>query len=310
MPELPEVETVCRGLAPVMVGARFVRVEQRRADLRFPFPERFVQRLEGRRLVTLTRRAKYLVGEVEGGERLLMHLGMSGRFTVAPDVPAPAVAAGKLGDFHHETGLGATHDHVVFHMARDATRDARGQGATTTTITYNDPRRFGFMVLIAEAEFTMHKMIAGLGVEPLSNAFDAVFLAKAAAGRTSDLKAFLLDQRVIAGLGNIYVSEALFRAGLSPHRLSGSLADRRGRPTLRAERLVIAIRDVLTDAIAAGGSTLRDYAHTDGSLGYFQHAFKVYDREGAPCPRTGCCGTIRRSVQAGRSTYACGGCQR
>ncbi len=305
MPELPEVETVCRGLAPVMVGARFVRVEQRRADLRFPFPERFVARLEGRRLVTLTRRAKYLVGEIEGGERLLMHLGMSGRFTVAADVPAPADAAGKLGDFHHETGLGATHDHVVFHMARDD-----GDGASGATITYNDPRRFGFMVLMGEAEFATHKLIAVLGVEPLSNAFDAVYLAEAAAGRTNDLKAFLLDQRVIAGLGNIYVSEALFRAGLSPHRLSGSLTDRRGQPTSRAERLVAAIRDTLRDAIAAGGSSLRDYAQTDGSLGYFQHTFKVYYREGEPCPRADCGGTVRRSVQAGRSTYSCGKCQR
>ncbi|MEZ5844883.1 MAG: bifunctional DNA-formamidopyrimidine glycosylase/DNA-(apurinic or apyrimidinic site) lyase [Hyphomicrobiaceae bacterium] len=298
MPELPEVETVRRGLVPAMVGARFAQVEQRRADLRFPFPERFAARLEGRRLLSLTRRAKYLIGEIEGGERLLMHLGMSGRFTVAADAPS----TGTVAVLYHATGMAAAHDHVVFHMAGGPAGDA--------AVTYNDPRRFGFMTLVAEAEVETHRLLAGLGVEPLSNAFDAVYLADAAAGRSCDLKAFLLDQRVVAGLGNIYVSEALFRAGLSPVRRAGSLVDRRGRPSERAERLVAAIRDVLGDAIAAGGSSLRDYVHTDGSLGYFQHAFKVYDRDGAPCPRDGCSGTIGRIVQSGRSTYRCGRCQR
>ena len=185
-----------------------------------------------------------------------------------------------------------------------------GGTAGPAIITYNDPRRFGFMTLIAESELETHKLLAKIGVEPLSNAFDAVYLANAAAGRTKDLKTFLLDQQVIAGLGNIYVCEALFRASLSPTRTAGSLADRCGKPTTRTEHLTRAIRDVLNEAIAAGGSTLRDYAHTDGSLGYFQHTFAVYDREGTPCPRTGCNGTVSRSVQAGRSTYFCGRCQR
>lgn len=303
MPELPEVETVCRGLEPAMAGAVFTRVEQRRADLRFPFSERFVERLTGRRLMSLARRAKYLVGEVEGGDRLVMHLGMSGRFTVDGGEQSGRL----LGDFvrdtgAHDSGVASPHDHVVFHMA--------GGTAGPATITYNDPRRFGFMLLIAGDAWDTHKLFAGLGVEPLSNGFHADYLAARAVGRTTDLKAFLLDQRIVAGLGNIYVSEALFRAGLSPNRKAGALADKRGRPTERAQRLVPAIREVLTAAIAAGGSSLRDFAQTDGSLGYFQHRFAVYDRADTPCPRVGCDGTVKRIVQAGRSTYYCGRCQR
>lgn len=291
MPELPEVETVCRGLAPVMVGARFQQVEQRRGDLRFPFPEGFVARLEGRRLLALRRRAKYLVGDVEGGDALVMHLGMSGRFTINGD-------GHPVANFVQTTGLGAAHDHVVFRMSNGA------------TITYNDPRRFGFMDLAAADTLDSHKLFAGLGPEPLSNAFNAAYLVERAVGRAVDLKAFLLDQRVVAGLGNIYVSEALFRAALSPRRRAATLAGRRPGAVGRAERLVAMIRDVLDDAIAAGGSTLRDYAHTDGSLGYFQHRFQVYGRAGHGCSRPGCAGAIRRVVQAQRATYYCPACQR
>ena len=285
-----------------MAGARFASVTQRRADLRFPFPERFVARLEGRRVLALRRRAKYLVVDIEGGDTLVMHLGMSGRFTVAAGGETPSPRSALVGEFTHATSLALPHDHVVFDMTGGAMGPA--------TVTYNDPRRFGFMLLIPAAEVEHHALFANLGVEPLSNAFHTDFLAERAMGRTTDLKAFLLDQRIVAGLGNIYVSEALFRAGISPNRRAGALATTRGRPTERAERLVPAIRQVLEQAIAAGGSTLRDYAHTDGSLGYFQHAFQVYDRAGEACAKPGCGGTVRRIVQAGRSTYYCGACQR
>lgn len=301
MPELPEVETVRRGLEPVMAGARFERVEQRRPDLRFPFPERFAARLEGRRLLRLERRAKYLLAEIEGGDCLLMHLGMSGRFTITGRPGRSSTrrtGRHRLGEFAHETGLGAAHDHVVFHMS------------SGVVVTYNDPRRFGFMDLFPDASRASHKLLAGLGVEPLGNTLNADYLALKAQGRSTDLKAFLLDQRIIAGLGNIYVCEALHRAGLSPQRRASTLADRRGRPTPRAEPLVREIRQVLDAALTAGGSTLRDYRHADGALGYFQHAFRVYDREGEPCPKAGCRGTIRRFVQSGRSTFACRSCQR
>lgn len=293
MPELPEVETVRRGLEPMLAGQRLVRVEQRRPDLRFPLPDRFVARLEGRRIETLGRRAKYLLARLDDGEVLIMHLGMSGRFTIAT-----AQDRSQPGAFAHPTGADPVHDHVVFHVESGA------------TVTYNDPRRFGFMDLAAESGLDEHKLFSGLGPEPLGNTFSAAYLAGRAVGRFTDLKAFLLDQRTVAGLGNIYVSEALFRSGIAPGRKASSLADRRGRPTERCERLVSDIREVLTDAIQAGGSTLRDYRHADGALGYFQHAFRVYDREGEGCVRPDCGGTVRRRVQAGRSTFYCGACQR
>ncbi len=289
MPELPEVETVRRGLEPALAGARIRRVEQRRPDLRFPLPDRFATRLAGRRVVSLGRRAKYLLAGLDSGETLLMHLGMSGRFTVA---------GVRHGRFVHATGGAAAHDHVVLHLEGGA------------TITYNDPRRFGFMLLVPTALLDAHPLLRGLGVEPLGNALDAAYLAARAAGRRSDLKAFLLDQRIVAGLGNIYVAEALHRAGISPHRAASCLARNGGRPTDRAERLVPAIRAVLTAAIDAGGSTLRDYKQADGALGYFQHQFLVYDRDGEPCLRDGCKGIVRRTIQAGRSTFHCPSCQR
>jgi formamidopyrimidine-DNA glycosylase len=299
MPELPEVETVRRGLEPVMVGHRLVRVEQRRPDLRFPLPERFAERLAGRRIERLNRRAKYLVAEIEGGEALIMHLGMSGRFTIeAPVQVNGAGGSSRPGDFVHDTGALPAHDHVVFHF-EDGAR-----------VTYNDPRRFGFMDLVDHAGFETCRHFAGMGIEPLSNALNEDYLAARARGRTTDLKAFLLDQRYIAGLGNIYVCEALYRARLSPRRLAGCLADHKGRPTARCTRLVPEIRAVLAEAIEAGGSTLRDYRAADGALGYFQHAFRVYGRESEPCLAPGCRGMVRRITQAGRSTFFCSQCQR
>ena len=282
-----------------MAGQVVAELVQRRPDLRFPFPDRFAERLTGRRIRSLGRRAKYLLAHLDGGDILVMHLGMSGRFTIEPPASATGgVAAQLLGEFEHETGLHAQHDHIVFRLSNGA------------VVTYNDPRRFGFMDLVDEAGLEEHKLFKGLGPEPLGNAFHAQHLAVRAHGRAVDLKAFLLDQRVVAGLGNIYVAEALHRAGLSPNRSAASLATAAGRPTVRAERLVPAIRTVLEDAIRAGGSTLRDYRHADGSLGYFQHAFRVYGRNGEPCAREGCRGIVRREVQAGRSSFYCGQCQR
>ncbi len=308
MPELPEVETVRRGLEPVLAGSRITRLVQRRRDLRFPLPERFAERLTGRRIERLGRRAKYLLADLEGGEVLIMHLGMSGRFSVALPPPPPIRGIspargeekerGPIGAFTHVTGTASAHDHVVLEMEGGA------------VVTYNDPRRFGFMDLVAAATLNECKHFAGMGPEPLGNGFNADYLAQRAQGRAADLKAFLLDQRNIAGLGNIYVCEALFRTGLSPSRAAACLSTRAGRPTDRCERLVPAIRTVLEEAIAAGGSTLRDYAHTDGSLGYFQHSFKVYGRENEYCMREGCGGKIKRTVQGGRSTFHCGRCQR
>jgi formamidopyrimidine-DNA glycosylase len=296
MPELPEVETVRRGLEPVMATRRIARLVQRRPDLRFPLPVDFAARLTGRRIEHLNRRAKYLLAHLEGGEVLVMHLGMSGRFTVA--LKCAAERAQKIGDFVHETATLSAHDHIVFEMEDGA------------TVTYNDPRRFGFMDLVPEATLDGCKHFAGMGPEPLGNHFDAAYLASRALGKATDLKAFLLDQRIVAGLGNIYVCEALFRTGLSPSRSASCLSFKSGQPTGRCERLVPVIRDVLNEAIASGGSTLRDYAHTDGSLGYFQHSFKVYGRGGEPCVTPGCGGTIKRTVQAGRSSFHCGRCQR
>lgn len=294
MPELPEVETVRAGLAPVLVGKQLAKLEQRRPDLRFPLPERFAERMAGRTIIDLSRRSKYLLARLDDGQVLIMHLGMTGRFTVS----APTAAHGKLGHFVHAAGGDGVHDHVVFHLADGV------------SVTYNDARRFGFMLLVEGVALLDHPIMRNLGIEPLGNELSDAYLAARATGARRDLKAFLMDQRVIAGLGNIYVCEALFRAGLSPRRQAATLADRKGRPLPRATALVTAIRDVLRDALAAGGSTLRDYRLADGSLGYFQHSFAVYGQEGEPCSRQGCRGMVRRFTQAGRSTFACPVCQR
>src|ERR1700741_2405204 len=290
MPELPEVETVRMGLVPVLEGRRFIRVDARRADLRVPFPKGFAKRLSGRKGVRLARRAKYLLAELDNGETLIMHLGMSGRFTVYRNGAAFTPGEFMLETVESEAGSG-THDHVVF-----KTGAAR--------IVYTDHRRFGLMLLAKTAGLDQHPLFRGLGPEPLGDDFTAAILGAALKGKSTPIKAALLDQRVVAGLGNIYVCEALFAAGISPKRLASTVAG------ARAARLVPAIKTVLTEAIAAGGSTLRDYARTDGELGYFQHRFKVYDREGKRCPKPRCGGTIRRVVQSGRSTFFCPKCQR
>jgi formamidopyrimidine-DNA glycosylase len=293
MPELPEVETVRRGLEPVMQGARFAAVEARRRDLRWPLPKDFAKRVAGCTVTGLGRRGKYLLADLSSGEVLLMHLGMSGSFRVTQEA-----AETVPGRYHHKRGQGGAHDHVVFHM---------GNGAR---ITFNDPRRFGSMKLVAREALDREPLLKALGPEPLGNAFDAAMLARACRGKRTSLKAALSDQRVVAGLGNIYVCEALYRAGLSPRRRASTIATRAGAPNERAQALVAAIRDVLHDAIKAGGSSLRDHKRTDGELGLFQHHFRVYDREGESCPRPGCTGTIRRIVQGGRSTFYCPVCQR
>ncbi len=331
MPELPEVETVRRALAPALEGHRIVEVDQRRPDLRFPLPECFAQRIAGARVEAVRRRAKFILVALDTGETLLMHLGMSGRVLIVPRAEAEtggghagaqetvrlyhgngrAAARGNLNaaelecgpdtptntlplasDVPRSQGHLPQHDHIVFTLD-DGTR-----------IVFNDHRRFGYMDLFATASADESRHLCRLGPEPLSNRFSAPYLNTALAGRTSPIKAALLDQRIVAGLGNIYVCEALYRAGVSPRRRSGTI------PGRRAERLVPAIREVLEAAIIAGGSTLRDYVHADGGLGYFQHAFDVYDREGEDCRRPGCAGTVRRIVQSGRSTFYCSLCQR
>jgi formamidopyrimidine-DNA glycosylase len=288
VPELPEVETVRRGLQPAMEGVRFAKVEVRHRGLRWPIAKDFEKRLEGRTVEGLGRRAKYLLADLSSGDVLLMHLGMSGSFRVGRD--------SRPGVYYHERSKSQAHDHVVFHMSNGE------------VITFNDPRRFGSMKLVPRAELGEEPLLRSLGPEPLGNEFSAALLAAACAGKKASLKAALSDQRVVAGLGNIYVCEALFGARLSPRRHASTIADRHGRPNARAEALVEAIKAVLNDAIKAGGSSLRDYRRADGSLGDFQHNFKVYDREGEPCPR--CKGTIRRIVQQGRSTFYCPSCQK
>ena len=293
MPELPEVETVRRGLQPAMEGARIVKAEARRKDLRFPFQKDFVARLEGQTVTGLGRRAKYLMADLASGDVLLMHLGMSGSFRVIKD------DEGKMpGRFHHPRSGERAHDHVVFHMSSGA------------EIVFNDPRRFGYMKIIARQAIDEEPLLKGLGPEPLGNEFDAAMLARSCASRKTSLKAALLDQRVVAGLGNIYVCEALFRAHLSPRRLAATLATRKGEPTDHARRLVEAIHAVLNQAIKAGGSSLRDHRQTSGELGYFQHSFQVYDREGEKCRSPGCNGIVRRFTQNGRSTFWCPKCQK
>ena len=279
MPELPEVETVTRGLTPVMEGRVVNHVVQRRANLRFPFPEGFVDRMAGRTINQLTRRAKYILGYLDDGQVLLIHLGMSGRMTIHNDPNVPIPDAGK-------------HDHVDFVMADGA------------VVRFNDPRRFGVITLIAGGEVATHKMLAGIGPEPLGNAFNAEILAAGITKRASPIKTVLLDQKLVAGLGNIYVCEALFRSGIAPDRLAKDL-----KPG-EIERLYREIRLVLEDAIAAGGSSLKDYRQSNGELGYFQHNFRVYGREGETCIADGCGTTIERIVQAGRSTFFCPSCQK
>ncbi|MEL7111339.1 MAG: bifunctional DNA-formamidopyrimidine glycosylase/DNA-(apurinic or apyrimidinic site) lyase [Pseudomonadota bacterium] len=281
MPELPEVETVRRGLSPAMEGETIERLDVNRADLRFPFPDQFRDRVERAKITRMGRRAKFLVTELSNGEALIMHLGMSGRFTVSGEATA---------DFHHDPGTNPTHDHVVFHMSNGA------------TVTYNDPRRFGFMELWPIEDLDAYPRIKHLGPEPLSNHFNAAYLNHVLRGKAAPIKAALLDQAVIAGLGNIYVCEALFRAGISPRRKASSVVGK------RAERLAPAINEVIAEAIAAGGSSISDFASASGELGYFQKQFDVYDREGEACNTCGA--TVQRIVQSGRSTFFCSVCQR
>jgi formamidopyrimidine-DNA glycosylase len=293
MPELPEVETVRRGLQPVMEGERIVKAEARRKDLRFPFQKDFVARLTGQTVTSLGRRAKYLMADLASGDVLLMHLGMSGSFRVIEDEDTKTP-----GKFHHPRSGDRAHDHVVFHMSSGA------------AIVFNDPRRFGYMKIIARRALDDEPLLSGLGPEPLGNEFDAAMLARSCASKKTSLKAALLDQRVVAGLGNIYVCEALFRSHLSPRRLAATLATKKAEPTDHAKRLVDAIHAVLNQAIKAGGSSLRDHRQTSGELGYFQHSFQVYDREGEKCQTDGCSGIVKRFTQNGRSTFWCPKCQK
>lgn len=283
MPELPEVETVRRGLIPAMEGAVIARADVNRPDLRWPLPVDMAPRLTGKTVLALRRRSKYILADLSSGETLLIHLGMSGRMTVSGD---------PLGVFHHAHPAPVKHDHVVFQMENGA------------RVTFNDPRRFGAMDLISTPDADSHPLLARLGPEPLGNQFDESYLADALSGRNTPIKSALLDQRIVAGLGNIYVCEALYRARISPKRRARNLS------RARASALVPIIRDVLRDAIEAGGSSLRDFRQADGELGYFQHSFDVYDREGDPCRTPGCQGTITRIVQSGRSSFYCTSCQR
>lgn len=292
MPELPEVETVRRGLAPVLEGDRFAHVEQRRANLRFAFPPKFAARLEGQTVERLERRAKYILAHLSSGEILVMHLGMSGRFIIDP-----GIAGGTPGGFYYDKGVNPAHTHVIFSMARGG------------AIHYNDARRFGFMTLVEEEGLGAHKLFRSLGVEPLGGDLTPDYLAARALNKAVSVKALLMDQKIIAGLGNIYVCEALYRAGLSPLCKASKLATKAGRPTKRVVRLVAAIKEILLEAIEAGGSSLRDHRRADGSLGYFQHAFSVYGRAGEPCRTPDCGGIIRRIAQNGRSSFYCPHCQ-
>jgi formamidopyrimidine-DNA glycosylase len=291
MPELPEVETIRRGLEPFLLGRRLEYVDCRREDLRVPLPEHFAERLTGRRVQSLRRRAKYLLLGLDGDETLIVHMGMSGRFTVHP--PGREPPPNRL---FHKTPAGGggdgKHDHIVFRTDQ------------SVRIVFTDHRRFGLMLLAHTEQLEQHKLIAGLGPEPLDASFTPETLNAAIENKRTPIKSALLDQRVVAGLGNIYVCEALFRARISPTRLAASVAG------ARAARLAPAIKDVLQAAVRAGGSSLRDYARADGELGYFQHEFAVYDREQQACVRRGCAGAVRRIIQAGRSTFYCPVCQR
>jgi len=296
MPELPEVETVRRGLSPAMEGATIDRLELRRQDLRFPLPENFAAAVEGRHILSLGRRAKYLLIELDGDLTIISHLGMSGSFRIEEG------SGSQLpGDFALPRSKDEKHDHVVFHLQSQQGR---------CRVIYNDPRRFGFMHLWKRSQLDAYPPFVGLGPEPTGNLLDAGYLAKRLAGKSQPLKGALLDQSLIAGLGNIYVCEALWRSHLSPLRKSGSLVTPTGKPKKELLLLTDAIRAVIADAIAAGGSSLRDHIQADGSLGYFQHSFSVYDREGEACRTPGCSGTVSRIVQAGRSSFYCASCQK
>ena len=283
MPELPEVETVMRGLMPSMEGAVITHAQVNRPDLRWPFPAGMADRLTGARVLALRRRSKYILAELDRGETLLVHLGMSGRMTVSGD---------PLGQFVHQHPAIEKHDHVVLDMENGA------------RVTFNDPRRFGAMDLIETKGLWSHKLLSVLGPEPLGNDFNETYLIEALNGRNTPIKTALLDQGIIAGLGNIYVCETLFRCGISPKRKAGQLSAK------RIASLVPAIREVLQEAIDAGGSSLKDFRQANGELGYFQHSFDVYGREHEACRRDGCGGTIGRITQSGRSTFYCPQCQR
>ncbi|QFT74830.1 bifunctional DNA-formamidopyrimidine glycosylase/DNA-(apurinic or apyrimidinic site) lyase [Ruegeria sp. THAF33] len=283
MPELPEVETVRRGLSPAMEGVVIERADVNRPDLRWPFPERMAERLTGQRVERLRRRSKYILADLSSGETLLIHLGMSGRMTVSGD---------PLGQFVHDHPAVQKHDHVVFHMANGA------------RITFNDPRRFGAMDLLQTSSAEDHKLLSVLGPEPLGNDFHDQHLIRAFKGKNTPVKSALLDQGIVAGLGNIYVCEALYRGRVSPRRKAGQIS------APRVAALVPIIRQVLQDAIEAGGSSLRDFRQADGELGYFQHKFDVYGREGEACRTEGCGAPIKRITQSGRSSFYCAQCQR
>jgi formamidopyrimidine-DNA glycosylase len=286
MPELPEVETVRRGLEPVLTGARLTRVRQNRPDLRFPFPARFPERLEGATVERIDRRAKYLLMPLSTGETWVSHLGMTGRFTLDGE---------QLGEFEEKAPIAGKHEHLSLCAVR---------GGVATRVGFADARRFGFMGLIPTDQVETHPWFAALGPEPLGNGFSGAHLAEAFSGKKQTIKVSLLDQRIVAGLGNIYVCEALYRARISPLVAAGKVS----KP--RLETLAAVVRDVLDEAILAGGSTLKDFANADGGQGYFQHRFDVYGREGKPCPGEGCSGVVRRTVQGGRSTFWCPGCQK
>ncbi len=283
MPELPEVETVRRGLSPVMEGQIIARADVNRPDLRWPFPLDMAVRLTGQKVERLRRRSKYILADLSSGESLLIHLGMSGRMLISGD---------PLGKFVHEHPAAEKHDHVVLHMASGA------------RVTFNDPRRFGAMDLLNTQSADAHKLLASIGPEPLGNDFHEAHLVAALKGRNMPIKSALLDQRIVAGLGNIYVCETLYRARIHPARKAGRIAAN------RVAGLVPIIRQVLEEAIIAGGSTLRDFKQADGELGYFQHSFDVYGREGQPCRTEGCSSQIARTVQSGRSSFYCPQCQR
>lgn len=297
MPELPEVETVKRGLEPLLCGQTIVAVELRRADLRFPFPPDFVAQLTGAKVLALVRRAKYILVELDNGHSLIIHLGMTGRFTAFKALGE----ATALGEFYFATGSGdnadGPHDHVVFTL---------GNGAR---VVYNDPRRFGMMDVITSTALNQHKLLRNIGVEPLGNELNAAYVAEKFRHKKAPLKAVLLDQNIIAGLGNIYVCEALHRARLSPKRKAGSLVKAKSHD-LRLDSLIRHIKDILNEAILAGGSTLRDFAGATGDKGSYQQRFSAYDREGEWCETDGCDGTIKRIVQSGRSTFYCATCQK
>ncbi len=296
MPELPEVETVRKGLSDCLAGRRITRVTQRRPDLRIPFPDAFTERLEGRRVLSVGRRAKYLLIELDDDTTLIAHLGMSGRFSFYDiDDWARKPGSRRFNGPASANGVApgeGTHDHVVFDL----------EGGMR--VVFTDHRRFGLMTLAENGALAAHPLLKDIGVEPLGNQLNAPYLSTVFKGKKTPIKAALLDQKLIAGLGNIYVCEALYHARVSPRRQARTV------PGRRAERLVVAIRQVLCDAIEAGGSTLRDYVNTDGEFGYFQHSFAVYDRAGEPCLTPGCNSQVQRIVQSNRSTFFCSACQR